>query len=289
MSDKNVTPDILRDLYVDKSKSEILKIYNISDGVLNRWLKESNIDNKNGHIYNFNKNIFDIIDIPEKAYWLGFIWCDGYNMKRQRNNHWSYEFKLDLAEQDIGHLEKFNRFLNSNRLIRKYKQNAFNKDTTVCRIYICNKHFGKTLYDKYGFIPNRYDINPLINNVPEEYHKDLIRGIIDAEGYIGSNYVNDNSKGKLVYKAGLTITTYENLLDFVQEYLIKNKVIINYSQKLKRHKDRDMYCTTVSYCGNVQIPRILNHFYKDATIYLDRKYLTYKNIIKIINRINNIS
>lgn len=35
--------------------------------------------------YTFDKNIFDKIDTKEKAYWMGFIWCDGYNLKRIRS------------------------------------------------------------------------------------------------------------------------------------------------------------------------------------------------------------
>ena len=55
-----------------------------------------------------NINKFDVIDTEEKAYWIGFIWCDGYNSKRYRgkNSTPNYEFKLSLMEDDIGHLEK---------------------------------------------------------------------------------------------------------------------------------------------------------------------------------------
>lgn len=32
----------------------------------------------------------------------------------------------------------------------------------------------------------------------------------------------------------------------------------------------EIYCTTLSYCGNIQIPRMLSHLYKDATVYLEK-------------------
>lgn len=28
--------------------------------------------------YTFNENIFSVIDTPEKAYWAGFLYADGY-------------------------------------------------------------------------------------------------------------------------------------------------------------------------------------------------------------------
>lgn len=34
--------------------------------------------------YKANFNFFDEIDNPKKAYWLGFIWSDGYVAKRKR-------------------------------------------------------------------------------------------------------------------------------------------------------------------------------------------------------------
>ena len=62
--------------------------------------------------YYFNKNYFDIIDNSEKAYWLGFIWADGYVCKRKRKgNHIEYDFKLSLSRIDTDHLEKFKQFV----------------------------------------------------------------------------------------------------------------------------------------------------------------------------------
>ena len=34
--------------------------------------------------YTADFHYFDNIDTPEKAYWLGFIWADGYIAKRNR-------------------------------------------------------------------------------------------------------------------------------------------------------------------------------------------------------------
>ena len=49
--------------------------------------------------YKANFNYFDKIDSPDKAYWLGFIWADGYIAKRTRtqNGHTRIEYNLKLA------------------------------------------------------------------------------------------------------------------------------------------------------------------------------------------------
>ena len=55
-------------------------------------------------IYIFDKNYFDEINSKDKAYWIGFIWCDGYLSYRNRNDCESYDLKLSLSSEDISHL-----------------------------------------------------------------------------------------------------------------------------------------------------------------------------------------
>ena len=54
-----------------------------------------------GRLYSFNNNFFDTIDTEEKAYWIGFIWCDGYVAKRIRNGRLAeYQIKISLSVFD---------------------------------------------------------------------------------------------------------------------------------------------------------------------------------------------
>ena len=53
----------------------------------------------------YNRHIFDNIDNPEKAYWLGFIVADGYLNKEKRM------LRIKLGDIDKHHLEKFINFL----------------------------------------------------------------------------------------------------------------------------------------------------------------------------------
>jgi hypothetical protein len=285
MEDKNATKEILIDLYVHQSKSIgfIANIFNVYHKVIQRWLKECNINIKiNNSKYIFNNNYFDVINTPEKAYWLGFIWCDGYICKRKRKYGISYEFKLDLAEQDEQHLIKFNKSLNSNYEIKTYKYpTSYSENGVVKRIYICNKYFAKNLYENYGLIPNRFDTNLLISKIPKIYYKDFIRGILDSDGSLISCFVFDSQVNKKVYKCHINFSTYEQLLSFIQKVFYENKLIFYNSKFYKRHEEenRDGYCKQLSYCGGNQVPRILKWLYKDATIYLERKYKIYKDIL----------
>ena len=69
--------------------------------------------------YKANFNYFDKIDTPDKAYWLGFIWADGYIAKRERKQpngcvRIEYNLKLELQESDASHVQKFLDCIESN-------------------------------------------------------------------------------------------------------------------------------------------------------------------------------
>ena len=144
---ENNKNDIIKDYLNGLSCNEICKKYHTANTTLKKFLKENNIELKKK--YTLNENIFNIIDSEEKAYWMGFIWCDGYNGIRHRNKNKTYEFKLSIMSEDYQHLEKFNTFLQSNREIKYYVSGSFNKKSKEARLLIANSKFGYILEDKY--------------------------------------------------------------------------------------------------------------------------------------------
>ena len=82
------------------------KEYNTSIPTLSKKLKERGIQIINRqNLVKFNENVFDSVDTEEKAYWLGFIFADGYISSRD------YSFELSLSSVDTEHLVKFNKFM----------------------------------------------------------------------------------------------------------------------------------------------------------------------------------
>lgn len=277
----------IKDMYIEEHTScvKIANHFNCAETVINRVLKGMNIEKRHTSArYSFNEHIFDIIDSKEKAYWIGFIWCDGYNCKRARRNKTTYEVKISLAEQDIEHLNKLKIFLNSNHNIKRYKFNSFDKDHTEIRLLLSNTYLGSVLESKYGMIAHRENADKLISNIPMEYMKDFIRGVIDAEGSIVMSYTHDKSRPLASYKSAVNLSTYKSLIGYIQDYLYENSLITNKSKLYKRHQDRDEFCVQVKYCGNNNVVKLLDWLYDGATIYLDRKYNKYIEIKNILNK-----
>lgn len=232
--------------------------------------------------YAANFNYFDSIDTPEKAYWLGFIWADGYIAKRERvdkkgRTRIEYNLKIALKETDYRHLQKFIDCVEGNYPILFYKNSGFNKkvDSTECRVFITNKHMGELLYENYGIIPRRFDASKILRVIPEELEKYFILGLFDGDGSFTAYSAHYGDKLNVSFGGS------EQLLTFIEQHLIRENVIkpcLNGEKGRKitqRHKNADGSWRQLCFAGKIQGMNVLNYLYKDSPVYLDRKYSKY--------------
>ena len=84
------------------------KKYNVSPAYFCRWFNKLGLpirsNKENSRKYYINHNYFEIINTEEKAYWLGFIYADGY-VQSNRNTK---NIGITLSNIDYNHLIKFN-------------------------------------------------------------------------------------------------------------------------------------------------------------------------------------
>lgn len=115
------------------------------------------------------EDVFDIIT-EESAYWIGFILADGnvYHPKKR-----SKQLNIGLAERDWEHLEKFKRFVGSNKSL------YYNKGGVFLSIY-SNRIVEKLA--EYGIVPRKSKIA----KVPEilKNNRHFWRGMVDGDGWI---------------------------------------------------------------------------------------------------------
>jgi len=233
--------------------------------------------------YEINEHFFDNIDSENKAYWMGFIWCDGYCIKRIRDQgKIEYSFKLSLQELDKNHLEKFKNDIESNYDIKTYVlKSSFDNAQREARFTIGNQYLGKLLQEKYGLISHRSDPSKVCNEIPKIFYKDFIRGILDADGSFSKYFTLKEKRSK----CNVTFSTYQNLVLWILNILKEVNTIENTDRKLyRRNKDRDGECRALTFSGRNQSIKVLDYLYKDSNIYLDRKYEKY---LKIREEINN--
>ena len=119
-----------------------------------------------------NYHIFDSIDNEEKAYWLGFLFADGYVSLKTNL------IELSLQLNDKNHLEKFKLFISA-------KQNI-TEDSFRCRITISNKHLKETLIN-LGCTPQKSN-NIRFPKIDKNLYPYFIRGYFDGDGSISRNF-----------------------------------------------------------------------------------------------------
>lgn len=253
----------IRKLYIEDkmSSQKIGKLFNVSPPTIQKILRELGIIRsvgKSNTKYKQNNNYFKIIDTEDKAYWLGFIYADGYITK---NN----QLRINLQIKDENHLVKFYKFIESDREVKYTKKISGNKIYYGCYAYIANTDFTKHLISK-GCTNNK-SLNlkfPTYDIVPKDLIYHFIRGYFDGDGSIFVSRIDKNTNHKYI-KINFT-GTYGMILN-IRTHLNCNNI--------KLENKGNFYVLSIN--GNHQVFNILdNYIYKDATIYLDRKYEKYR-------------
>jgi len=153
--------------------------------------------------YYYNEKFFEIINSEEKAYWLGFLYADGYIQEiRRRNKIKAMQLSIGLAKKDESHLYKFLHSIDSNVLVSDKKVKIKNKEYLSSIIKVSNTKMCRDLI-KLGCAPRKSLTLkfPTQNQVPFEYINHFIRGYFDGDGSISYsnkqivlNFVSGSSK-----------------------------------------------------------------------------------------------
>lgn len=239
------------------------KKFKIGKNTLYNYLKENNLI-KNDKNYQkditYDKNFFDSIDNEEKAYWLGFIMADGYTKLDKNNN--PAQTTIEISKKDINLLDAFKKSIKSNYIIRERSRTTITgKISEICSITISSHHLTKQLVS-YGVVPNKTYIgfiNEEIFGDNEELIFHYLRGYSDGDGTINKN--KGNYVFKLVIRSKSILNTITN---WIKKYCnIDPKITIwenTYRLSIQNKKDYFIF---------------LEKLYKNANIYLDRKYQNY--------------
>lgn len=250
---------------LDKSASSISVKYGINRKTLIKYLKERGVNIiKTGSSIHFNYNVFNKINSEESAYWLGFMYADGF-IESKGNG-----VGLGVAIKDIEHMDKFCEFLQypKGKYIVKSHQfgstgtkNKNGEDMYMVNTLIRNSTLWNDLNSK-GCVPNK----SLILTFPNENifeNKDLIRHFI--RGYCdGDGSLTWGNKEHTI--PSISFVGTKEFLESLQLYLGKGYLM---------HKPN---CSEFTYRLSYTHTKAFNasdYMYKNSNIYLNRKYNIY--------------
>jgi len=233
--------------------------YSIGKGKIQGWAKNAGIlrNKEDSHRFTFfDDHIFDIIDTPEKAYWLGFFYADAYN------GDMANTFNIVLKDADHNHLLKLAKFtgLPTEKVIRKTGIKYPTCHLTLYSKHLCSKmtELGCMRAKSFIIIYPKW-LDPKLNN-------HFIRGMFDGDGCLTYRKNNNEWKWSLV-------STKEGCADI--QTIIQNEVGISVRFDCISQTNNNTYDFETG--GNEKISKLMDWLHKGSEEHmrLDRKYQKY--------------
>lgn len=213
--------------YMNMKYSEIAHMFDdqFTERQVRGWIN-NNATNK---LKKINDSYFDNIDSPIKAYFLGFIYADGWIIDNKESRN--YEFGMKLQSSDAYILELLRSELNSEHKIAIIPEsekvingvNTISHEAALLRIYSKNLING---LKNNGIVQNKTHSN--IHPIVDLYFFDYLRGYIDGDGCY---YIN---KGLL--NIHITCSNTSNL-EYIKTELARYDIFCNiYTEKENKHR-----------------------------------------------------
>lgn len=234
--------------------------------------------------YNYNEKYFETIDSEHKAYWLGFLYADGYVEPIYRKDKIkAFRIEIGLSVEDKYLLELFLKDIESNVPISERNQKIGNKTYSTCRVRVNNTKMCKDLIGLGCTTRKSLTLEfPSENIVPKEYLKDFIRGYFDGDGcisYSERNYVDKRNNKQYTQKNIVSsfVGTY-NFLNSLSDILSNKDINFSFNKNSNCGQASEIRLTKHS-----DILNLYHYIYKDATIFLNRKKEKFINAFDKLN------
>lgn len=199
--------------------------------------------------YNLNENFFDVLN-EKSAYWLGFLYADGYvRMKDGKSG----ELKLKLKDTDKNHIEKFLKDINCDKPIKC----GIDNKSKFCSVTIYSNLLVNKLFD-LGCVNNKTQ-KIRLPELTEELISHFIRGYFDGDGSISKVKNRPNSFSVSICSNKNFNKDLLQFLGYGKEYEYENYSVVKISKIMEVIKFRD-------------------YIYNKAETLLERKLIKFKQI-----------
>jgi intein-encoded DNA endonuclease-like protein len=257
-TDDNIEQEIIKQYNNNISSETIAESFGLDPATICRILKRNNIQIKGAEHFNkkyeINEDYFKNIDCESKAYFLGF-WCaDGY-VHSNRDS-----IRLCLHKQDVDVLEKFKSLV-------YVSDKELDYDDKYISLYVYSKVMRNDLIS-HGCVPVK-TFKLTLPNIDSSLMNHFFRGFYDGDGCIYISNVN---------YVTVTLTGYIKFLEEIKLHM--RNIDINGNCRTIKHKE---LVGEFAVCAQKEVKKLLEYLYKDATVYLDRKYQKYLRALEIFD------
>lgn len=246
----------IKDLYLSGlSTNDLSRKYNLDNKVIWKFLVQIGVSVRPVRKNHFNENFFEKIDTEEKAYCLGLMFTDGW-VSTKLDYAGIQMTDLDVIEKfacAVGYTGSIKTILPrkpSGIIYNQYGQRQIYPFLNMYRLNLSSKIMKKDLIN-CGCIPKKSLILKYPTCVTEDLTKHFIRGVLDGDGSISGNTI--------------CISGCKDFLDGVN-----NVIELNCGFSFKRYQNINIWNYMTSKIENTR--KFLNFVYKNASIYMNRKF-----------------
>lgn len=246
------------------STVSIAKEYNVDHHLIARILEKHGIKRtgESTRIYKINKEYFDSIDTPNKAYILGFFYADGCNFPPKGT------VSMSLQETDKEILEKIRLEIESEKPLEYLDYSSKNTNgyhyQNQYRLLLFSSHMSTSL-SSLGMTQNKSLSLTFPNFLNEELISHFIRGYFDGDGC-----VHFAQNGNCI----INMTSTESFCKTIQDYVFEK---LNIHASISDASCHNGVTKVLQISGKNQVKTFLDFIYDDAELYLERKYNLYSN------------
>ena len=205
-------------------------------------------------LYTINHEAFDVV-APESAYWWGFIYADGSVCRHK-------SLTVGLRHTDVDHVIALNEFLQSDAPVKI--RDRWLKPHKGAYLHVTSQHMGARL-EELGVLAHRPSVDLVIKNLPQKFTSHWLRGYFDGDGSVD---YHKNKQPRIRFCGRL------ELVSWIRKTLA-DECARNPKLKFYKHATGLYY---IGYSGTRSVAVIMEYMYRDATIFLERKLLKYKNV-----------
>lgn len=242
--------------------------------------KERNNLGQFTNVYTVNEDFFEEINSEEKAYTLGFFYADGCNFISKTGQK---VFKITQLEQDKDILDKISKSMNSTY---KYQVETQLNKKVKYSLYITSNKLCNDL-NKLG-AEQRKSLNiKFPTYISEKLMPHFIRGLFDGDGCIwmgkpkAKPYISKRTgfqRLRIELNCKFTFTGNTEFISELQNYLVEKLSFSKTKLNFSKAKETKHICT-MEYSGRGNIKKLYNYMYNNATIFGNRKFEKFKEII----------
>lgn len=267
--------ELILSMYYSKTSFEDMsKNFGYSDRAVRRVLKELGVNTRLKNRYTLNEDYFEEIDSDDKAYWLGFIYADGYVGDEGINN-----IIISLTEDDREHLQMFAEQIEFTGNLRSVAAGGYAGSKAGVTINFSSKKMASDLR-KIGLYRGKSMTLSDLPDIQPQYLRHFIRGYFDGDGSI---YTSRHTSRHQLSDGTLKLYEYrrpEVSMIGSLKFIEKMMKAVPFDFRIKEsHTQGMVYMISAR---STDIMDIYFYMYNDARTYLKRKFDKWTNILSAL-------